>query len=1082
MRPLSRRVLIVLLELVAAFVLLLTLGIGGLVWQLNRGPVQADFALEYIEPFINPPGADIRFEVGSVTFELADDHRELVVTTVDVLALTGDTGREIFSIPAIEARYNFGHLIKAGYQEGLAAFREKGLTPRLLVMKGPRIRLIRTEGGPVRIAAPVSKDSLKEPSASEDAQVNVAILDRLLSGGGASTGLEGLAIDGATIVLDNETTKVRWIGTNANIRLRRADAGISMSGEMELLVGLDAVEIKGDALWIKANQRIDVDLEAGRIRPPALADKVEALSMLRTLDVPLTGRVQAQFSQDLSPLKVGVSLGLEPGGIAVPQFFDTPIGVVGGEIAADWEAGAGALISVNALDLEGPLLDATITLDPIDQASGDDPVRYAVDMSAVATSLPVNDLPRFWPESMSPNARAWVADSLSTGMINTADVSITGEVNARTSEFALTSLAGEGTFENASLIYIEEMPHIHAVDGTVAYTDVDVRINTRGGDVEGLDLFVQEGDITLIDLETDLPKALINTVVVGSARDALILIDKEPLGFPSELGLDPNDASGQVAVRTALDLPLLIDLELEDIGVGTAANLVNASVAGMPFGEGIKDATLSLSLDGRGMTVAGDAILSGSPVTFEWQESFSDITARKVDGTVTVTGGLLADLGFEIAPYAAGAAETVFRFREEGNDISRIDLDADLTNMQLRLDSMLWEKRPGNAGRLQTTVFMKGDTPERLENLAVTAPGLTLEGRIDMAEGAPAFVTLDRLDINETALTMRADLTVKPRKITVRGRQIDASALMESEKTADAEKAAAAGETTKSALSPEVALDLDLAVEKVLLSEGRVLDGVSAQLVHNGTRWQRISAEGRPGGRGRLSFEAIPLEVGHSFLLSATDAGAALRWLDLLSSLEGGALTIDGWIDLDDPSHNMEARLRVDRFRLVRAPAALQVLRLVSLTGLFEALSADGIPFARFDANLEKQSDQIRVLDGRGVGNSLGFQVDGQIRDKDDQLDLSGLLVPAYTLNAVIGSVPLVGPLLTGGDGGGVIATRFYVNGTPEEPTVSVDPLQSLAPGFLRNIFGYFIDGGGAQDRQISLQSEDESINDGNNR
>ena len=66
-------------------------------------------------------------------------------------------------------------------------------------------------------------------------------------------------------------------------------------------------------------------------------------------------------------------------------------------------------------------------------------------------------------------------------------------------------------------------------------------------------------------------------------------------------------------------------------------------------------------------------------------------------------------------------------------------------------------------------------------------------------------------------------------------------------------------------------------------------------------------------------------------------------------------------------------------------------------------------------------------------------------------MDLRGTLVPAYTINSVLGNIPILGTLLTGGEGEGVFALTYRVSGAPDSPTVSVNPLSALAPGFLRS-------------------------------
>jgi hypothetical protein len=70
-----------------------------------------------------------------------------------------------------------------------------------------------------------------------------------------------------------------------------------------------------------------------------------------------------------------------------------------------------------------------------------------------------------------------------------------------------------------------------------------------------------------------------------------------------------------------------------------------------------------------------------------------------------------------------------------------------------------------------------------------------------------------------------------------------------------------------------------------------------------------------------------------------------------------------------------------------------------------------------------------------------------------------GTLVPAYTINSVLGEIPLIGTLLVGRKGEGIFALTYGISGSVEEPVITVNPLSALAPGFLRNFFAVFTGG-----------------------
>jgi hypothetical protein len=68
-------------------------------------------------------------------------------------------------------------------------------------------------------------------------------------------------------------------------------------------------------------------------------------------------------------------------------------------------------------------------------------------------------------------------------------------------------------------------------------------------------------------------------------------------------------------------------------------------------------------------------------------------------------------------------------------------------------------------------------------------------------------------------------------------------------------------------------------------------------------------------------------------------------------------------------------------------------------------------------------------------------------------VELSGTVVPSYTVNRVLGKIPILGGLLTGGKDEGLFAANYKMNGPLEDPKVNVNPLSILAPGILRRLF-----------------------------
>ena len=137
---------------------------------------------------------------------------------------------------------------------------------------------------------------------------------------------------------------------------------------------------------------------------------------------------------------------------------------------------------------------------------------------------------------------------------------------------------------------------------------------------------------------------------------------------------------------------------------------------------------------------------------------------------------------------------------------------------------------------------------------------------------------------------------------------------------------------------------------------------------------------------------------------------------------------------------------------MVRAPLLAQLLAVSSITGIPELMSGEGIAFQELAIQLTKQPNRVEIIEAKASGLSVGMTAQGTIQGADDIADLTGTIVPIASVNRLFSAIPLIGDLVTGG-GGGLFAFTYRISGPLHNPSVSVNPLSVLAPGFVRNLF-----------------------------
>ena len=164
----------------------------------------------------------------------------------------------------------------------------------------------------------------------------------------------------------------------------------------------------------------------------------------------------------------------------------------------------------------------------------------------------------------------------------------------------------------------------------------------------------------------------------------------------------------------------------------------------------------------------------------------------------------------------------------------------------------------------------------------------------------------------------------------------------------------------------------------------------------------------------------------------------------------------------------MSGTLKIDDFRVVNAPVLARLLTVGSLQGISDLLSGEGIQFTHLDVPFWYEKGKLGIEDGRAAGPAIGLTMQGVVDRKQKLTELNGTIVPAYTINSVLGKVPVLGQLLVSRPGEGLFGFTYNIAGGTSDPQVTVNPLSALAPGFLRRIFQL----GETQAGALRLQNE----------
>lgn len=846
-----------------------------------------------------------------------------------------------------------------------------------------------------------------------------------------------------------------------------AQVKLPLSGHVEMEVGENANILSGSAEFTAAAGEVGLP---GFIAEPIAVDEgllrldydPKSGGVLITDSTLLIGGTPAQISgrivpmreadQRLQALKIEINarnLSLDPNTVVKDQVAIDRVDFIG--VASVREARFDVEDAVIMAGNAGVRMRGTFT-------GGDRSV--GIRLSGRLRDVPAPILKRLWPPIIAPNTRKWVNTNILGGRITDGEFVINfpvggladGVKNKLIPNDAVSARFG---LEDVTTTYFGGLPPISSAsgEGTLGGDTFSLRLDKGMVTMpSGKTVELSKGTLRMTSLLAPMTPADIHLEGKGDVPAFIEYLDLDPLNLVSKSGGKARGMTGDATVALELHLPLKKIFSRADVKVSAQAKVRDAGLKQALDGIDLDDGAIDLKVVEDSIRAEGTAKLNGIAAKVTWWRDGGPETSQNAIIETELDGKKREALGAKVNDYLSGPVKVKVTVQDFRDAVGKVRVDADLSKASLRLAAIDWWRPPAPRTTASFEYVPGEGKAGRIDNLTIKGDGFLMKGQIAMNEAGNVseakFPTVVLNEDNRFGVTIAQNDDAT--NVSINGKSFDARPLIRS-LFSNRGTSGDAGAAKKS----KGVLIVDAVVDKVYAHRGEVVTGVAGSFVLRDGYVERGTLNGSFFSGQPITIRIVPADDGGRDLrVAGRDAGSALRAANLYSKVAGGQIDFSARLGSGADSSVRNGRLTLRDFE-VRDEAALAELDQKGRPKKAGPRKAGGVTFSRLTLPFTSDSRFIRIGDTLVKGPELGATAQGLIRKTDGAIDIDGTIIPAYTLNAAVGEIPILGDILTGGKGEGIFGLTYALGGTMAQPRFQVNPVSAIAPGILRKFFEY---------------------------
>jgi len=293
--------------------------------------------------------------------------------------------------------------------------------------------------------------------------------------------------------------------------------------------------------------------------------------------------------------------------------------------------------------------------------------------------------------------------------------------------------------------------------------------------------------------------------------------------------------------------------------------------------------------------------------------------------------------------------------------------------------------------------------------------------------------------INKNKKNNKISLSKNKKNYKIKGKNFDGSSLLENLLNGDKTEGI-------SKITENLNSDISISVDTIYTDNKYFLKNLYGNLKFTKNNLETSNLEASFNNNKRITFKVYKNSKNEKITtLFSEFAEPIVKKYKFIKGFEEGILD---FVSIKKNKKSV-SQLKIYDFKLQEVPALTKILTLASLQGIADLLTGEGIRFNEFEMNFNNKNTLMTIDEIYAIGPAISILMNGYIEEKK-LVSLRGTLVPATTLNKVVGSIPFLGNILVGSKTGeGVFGVSFKIKGQPKDLKTTVNPIKTLTPRFI---------------------------------